>query len=767
MVGFFLLGTFILYCVGQIQIQGIPQICVSQPSCSACLRSPGCAWCKHKDFLKSGESTERRCDTAESLRTRGCEQTDIINPQSELVFLKNNELSSDPDNVVQLKPQNLLFKLRVGVPQTFSVSFKRAEGYPIDLYYLMDLSFSMRDDLDTIKNLGQEILSTLKNVTNKVRIGFGSFVDKVALPYVSQVKDKKNNPCPSRLYTCQPAFSFQNILGLTQDVAEFKTRVSNQIISGNLDSPESGFDAIMQAAVCQGVIGWNNVTRILVYTSDDTFHIAGDGRLAGIFEPNDGKCHLNGSGFYDGTKYDYPSVGQLARVLAANNIQLIFAVTEESVAAYKALSKLIPQSVLGVLKNDSSNVVQLILEAYSNLSSTILLEHHGAPSGLDVTYRSHCTPAEGDNTPWQRRGECMNVKLNQQVDFTVSLNISMSEGECLKEKKQFFLKLQGISETLKVSVETLCDCDCHDREQQSTHCNEKGTLNCGICSCDEDHLGQRCECEQPKDMISADSMDTTCRQDSSPLLCSGHGSCECGICVCQGTHRGDFCQCDDNSCDRHNNMLCSGNGQCDCGTCKCHANYTGSACDCSTLTDQCRTAGKLCNGQGTCQCNQCQCNNDFFGMSCSKIANACAKFLACVTCELANKESDGLKSNCSRPCGSVKPTWVEGPQEFPCREDTISYKVELVPDGNILVLYADLPRSVDKTYVIIGSSVSSIIFIGIAVILISWLMLEFHYRREYASFLKATETVVWKNIENPLFQDATTIVMNPIHIQED
>lgn len=68
-----------------------------------------------------------------------------------------------------------------------------------------------------------------------------------------------------------------------------------------------------------------------------------------------------------------------------------------------------------------------------------------------------------------------------QVDFTVSLNISTSEGECLKEKKQFFLKLQGISETLKVSVETLCDCDCQDREEQSSHCNENGTLTCGIC----------------------------------------------------------------------------------------------------------------------------------------------------------------------------------------------------------------------------------------------------------------------------------------------
>lgn len=51
------------------------------------------------------------------------------------------------------------------------MSFKRAEGYPIDLYYLMDLSFSMKDDLDTIKNLGQDILYALKKVTQKVRIG--------------------------------------------------------------------------------------------------------------------------------------------------------------------------------------------------------------------------------------------------------------------------------------------------------------------------------------------------------------------------------------------------------------------------------------------------------------------------------------------------------------------------------------------------------------------------------------------------------------------
>lgn len=57
------------------------------------------------------------------------------------------------------------------MPQEFKVEFKRAEGYPIDLYYLMDLSYSMKDDLDKIKNLGQAILDNLKKATKTVRIG--------------------------------------------------------------------------------------------------------------------------------------------------------------------------------------------------------------------------------------------------------------------------------------------------------------------------------------------------------------------------------------------------------------------------------------------------------------------------------------------------------------------------------------------------------------------------------------------------------------------
>lgn len=49
--------------------------------------------------------------------------------------------------------------------------FLRAEGYPVDLYYLMDLSYSMKDDLERVRQLGQDLLAGLQNLTHSVRIG--------------------------------------------------------------------------------------------------------------------------------------------------------------------------------------------------------------------------------------------------------------------------------------------------------------------------------------------------------------------------------------------------------------------------------------------------------------------------------------------------------------------------------------------------------------------------------------------------------------------
>lgn len=54
-------------------------------------------------------------------------------------------------------------------------------------------------------------------------------------------------------------------------------------VSGNLDAPEGGFDAIMQAIVCKDQIGWRDqARRLLVFSTDAGFHYAGDGKVRTI-----------------------------------------------------------------------------------------------------------------------------------------------------------------------------------------------------------------------------------------------------------------------------------------------------------------------------------------------------------------------------------------------------------------------------------------------------------------------------------------------------
>lgn len=44
----------------------------------------------------------------------------------------------------------------------------------------------------------------------------------------------------------------------------------------------------------QDRIGWrNSSTRLIVLSTDDGFHMAGDGKLAGILEPNDERCYMD------------------------------------------------------------------------------------------------------------------------------------------------------------------------------------------------------------------------------------------------------------------------------------------------------------------------------------------------------------------------------------------------------------------------------------------------------------------------------------------
>ena len=77
----------------------------------------------------------------------------------------------------------------MGEEQTIRFSVAQAEQYPVDQYYLMDLSNSMSDDRDNIVKLGGELATAIEGITKDYRIGFESFVDKEVLPYISLVKE--------------------------------------------------------------------------------------------------------------------------------------------------------------------------------------------------------------------------------------------------------------------------------------------------------------------------------------------------------------------------------------------------------------------------------------------------------------------------------------------------------------------------------------------------------------------------------------------------
>uniref|UniRef100_A0A4W2I4A0 Integrin beta n=2 Tax=Bos TaxID=9903 RepID=A0A4W2I4A0_BOBOX len=620
-------------------------------TCRDCIESgPGCAWCQKLNFTGQGEPDSIRCDTRAELLSKGCPADDIMEPKS-LAETRDSQAGSRK----QLSPQEVTLYLRPGQAASFSVTFQRAKGYPIDLYYLMDLSYSMVDDLVNVKKLGGDLLRALNGITESGRIGFGSFVDKTVLPFVNTHPEKLRNPCPNKEKECQPPFAFRHVLKLTDNSKQFETEVGKQLISGNLDAPEGGLDAMMQVAACPEEIGWRNVTRLLVFATDDGFHFAGDGKLGAILTPNDGRCHLEDNLYKSSNEFDYPSVGQLAHKLAESNIQPIFAVTKKMVKTYEKLTEIIPKSAVGELSEDSRNVVELIKNAYNKLSSRVFLDHSTLPDTLKVTYDSFCS--NGKSQVDQPRGDCDGVQINVPITFQVKVTAT----ECIQQQS-FTIRALGFTDTVTVRVLPQCECQCRDASRDGSICGGRGSMECGVCRCDAGYIGKNCECQTQG--RSSQELEGSCRKDNSSIICSGLGDCICGQCVCHTSDvpnkkiYGQFCECDNVNCERYDGQVCGGEkrGLCFCGTCRCDEQYEGSACQCLKSTQGCLNLdGVECSGRGRCRCNVCQCDPGYQPPLCSECPGCpvpCAGFAPCTECLKFDKGP--FAKNCSAACGQTK-----------------------------------------------------------------------------------------------------------------
>nr|XP_024128437.1 integrin beta-3 [Oryzias melastigma] len=755
-------------------------ICTSRGSttCKQCLAvHPSCAWCFQEDFGK-GRPSVSRCDLKQNLLNEGCNAAAVEFPSSTITIQKDTPLSDRAsgatEDVTQIRPQKIHMTLRPGDSKFFTVSIKQVEDYPVDLYYLMDLSYSMKDDLFNLQTLGSKLAETMARTTSKLRMGFGAFVDKTTSPYMYMYPQEAiENPCMKINRQCKAQFGFKHVLSLTEQVARFTEEVKKQEVSRNRDSPEGGFDAIVQAVVCKDKIGWrSDASHLLVFTTDAKTHTALDGRIAGIVQPNDGKCYLDTNDLYNKTTVlDYPSIGLLMEKLSENNINLVFAVTDYVVPLYKEYSQLIPGTTVGMLSDDSGNVIQLIEEAYAKIRSKVELELLGLPDELSLSFNASCL--KGEVIPGVK--SCSELKIGDTVSFSVAAQLI----GCPKEKSRTFtIKPRGFKDSLEVTVDFACSCNCEAKaEVNSPLCsNGNGTHECGICQCHHGRLGPRCECSVEDYKLSDDD---NCVSKTSGRVCSGRGECLCGQCSCHpndfGQVWGKYCECDDFNCPRFKGALCSGNGKCDCGICQCDAGWKGENCNCTTRTDTClSSAGLLCSRLGYCECGVCQCTQPgAYGATCEKCPtcpDSCTIKKACVECQHFERGQYTTDDSCDRICKNE----IRVVDELVLRDNAVncSYK-----DENDCIVhfqyYEDLsgksvlavvkepecPEGPDILVVLLAVA-GAILLLGLVGLLIWKLLITIHDRREFAKFEEERTKARWDTANNPLYKGATSTFTN-------
>ncbi|NXW15056.1 ITB4 protein, partial [Circaetus pectoralis] len=660
-------------------------------SCTECIRvDKDCSFCTDESFEES------RCDLRENLLRYGCGEASIVYTRGEMRTQQNFSINTALQRT-QVSPQGMFMRLRAGEEMSFNMDVFQPLESPVDLYILMDFSYSMSDDLDNLKSMGQNLAEFLQALTSNYTIGFGKFVDKVSSPQTDMRPEKLREPWNN----ADSPFSFKNVIRLTSNINYFSQELRKERISGNLDAPEGGFDAILQTAVCKDKIGWRkDSTHLLVFSTESAFHYEADGTnvLAGILARNDERCHLDTSGTYVyDTKQDYPSVPTLVRLLGQHNIIPIFAVTNHSYSYYEKLRKYFPISEIGVLQEDSSNIVELLRTAFERIRSKMDIRADFIPKAMKTEFTSSMYEKTESGSFHITRGEV--GKFNVRVK---ALEYIGGQHVCsLPEKDRqgvIHVKPTSLSDSLKVTASVICDvCPCEQQQEfNSRKCSFHGDFVCGQCICHPGWRGDTCDCSP-----ASSPNNEACIRPGDVEPCSGRGECLCGKCQCYSedlTQRfdGAFCQYDVLQCPRTSGFLCNDRGRCSKGACVCESGWEGPGCECPMSNDTCiDSRGGICNNHGRCECGRCICDKaSLYTSSTCEISYSlgfqavCESIRDCVRCQAwGTGNTKGNCSTCHLQIQMVEELKKEEASEycsFQDEEDDCTYHYTLEGDPTVL-----------------------------------------------------------------------------------
>ncbi|XP_074543787.1 integrin beta-8 [Halichoeres trimaculatus] len=699
-------------------------------SCAECLRrGPHCAWCYKEDFL-DGAGPGQRCDLPEKLLNRGCEPEFL--EQSEVKVEVNTTISS-----TQVSPQDISVTLRPGSVASIVVAVKQLERYPVDLYYLVDVSASMQENLDHLKTVGVALSLRMTEHSSDLWLGFGSFVDKPVSPYINVHPSKISNPCSDYEIRCRPAHGYHHVLSMTGNMSEFTRVIKRQRISGNMDTPEGGLDAMLQAAVCKRAVGWRpEAKHLLLLMTDQPSHLALDSRLAGIVIPHDGLCHLENNVYTGSTRMDHPSIGQLSDKLLENNIYSLFAVEKQQYQWYEELVRLLPGSYLGKLGLfQAPNLIELVVDAYKRLLSEVSVAvavEDWAVSRYWVSVSPICP--DGSTAKDQ---SCSGVQPNQTVYFNISIGLNSCPTGVEDEDVTVWIRPVGYNESTVVRIHSKCGCSCGPAK----HCHDDSQ---SACSGIQDGLSKEQRMAHGTNKNLNRDSNWNCKAEGSDVDCSGRGECECGRCVCEqsrlGTVFGKYCEQDDFSCPYEGGLLCGGRGVCVSGECLCKDSWTGDSCSCPVSTATCQSAsGSVCSGRGRCVCGECVCDDpQFSGDFCERHLarqSTCQSYWKCVGCHVSHRLTQDEAGLCNSTCphfvgyiddisGQSKETGV---QCMYINKDSCHYRFLTSSQSGQTQLYMDLRPDCPSSRRLVGTFLSVCaltVLCGLVVVAVSRLLLQ-------------------------------------------
>uniref|UniRef100_A0A4W5JGI7 Integrin beta n=1 Tax=Hucho hucho TaxID=62062 RepID=A0A4W5JGI7_9TELE len=202
---------------------------------------------------------------------------------------------------------------------------------------------------------------------------------------------------------------------------------------------------------------------------------------------NDEQCHLDPEGKYtEDTRQDYPSVPTLVRLLGKHNIIPIFAVTNYSFTYYEKLNEYFPIAELGLLQEDSANILSILEKAFQNIRSKISIRAEDRPKAIEAQVLSYSGNVAQAGSFKVKPGQIGKFKVRVKANEMVGEEhvCSLEQGD---KKGKMRVKPTTFSTALNINAEVLCKtCDCEKNPfPNAVRCTGHGNLVCGKCKCND------------------------------------------------------------------------------------------------------------------------------------------------------------------------------------------------------------------------------------------------------------------------------------------